>query len=334
MTPLTKTPTIATPSDAATKPKSATDFANGPATKILNAPRASVRRLSDPSNAGLKIFVYGPSGSGKSTFAKGLLEKGFKGIILSTDIGGSGMVAIENPMRREGNGHLLENAFDVEVGSYDDVVAFLNDPDKFCQAVDPTFSLNAFNPDFLFWDGFGAFQQIDLMEYVGDMDGGKKTTEQRESGLQLEKRDWGLIKSATIRLLDRFCALHNRKTGKIWHKLVSAHESVKSQEIGLGESALRETKEPLLTGAGGVLARGAFDLIIKTLVRKKKGGEVGDGKGQVFEYVTIGNENLAAKNRGFDLPAVIPGDGGELFMTLLKQRGMTKDQIDDKLRRA
>jgi hypothetical protein len=269
-----------------------------------------------------------------STVAKGLLERGFKGIILSTDIGGSGMSAIEGPMRREGHSKELDNAFDVEIGSYEGVKAFLDDPARVCAEASDGFDLYAFDPDFIFWDGFGAFQQIDLMEFVGDMDGGKRTTEQRESGLQLEMRDWGLIKSATIRLLDQFCSLHNRKTGKIWHKIVSAHESIKSKEVSAGNSVLSETKEPLLTGAGGILARGAFDLILKTLVRKAKAGEPGDGGGRVFEYVTAGHENLAAKNRGFDLPAVMPGDGGELFMTLLQQRGLTKDQIDEKLRRA
>ena len=69
-------------------------------------------------------------------------------------------------------------------------------------------------------------------------------------------------------------------------------------------------------------------------MRKAKAGEEGDGGGRAFEYITAGHENLAAKNRGFDLPPVIPGEGGELMMTLLNQRGLTKDQIDEKLRRS
>jgi len=96
---------------------------------------------------------------------------------------------------------------------------------------------------------------------------------------------------------------------------------------------LTETKEPLLSGAGGVLSKGAFDLILKTSVRKAKSGETGDDGGRVFEYVTAGHQNLAAKNRGFDLPPVVPGDGGALFTTLLEQRGLTKDQLDASLKR-
>lgn len=324
--PLSSTPTIPAP-------KTAEDFATTSSrTTALTAPRATVRRLSDPSRAGLKIFVYGPSGSGKSTFIKGLLSRGFRGIIVSTDIGGSGMSAVEGPLRREGRVDALDNAFDIELTGYRMLKSFLDDPAKVCAEADHGFDLYKFDPDFVFWDGFGAFQQIDLMEFVGDMDGGKRATDQRDSGLQLEMRDWGLIKSATIRLLDQFCGLHNRKTGKIWHKILSAHEAIKSVSNG-DASVLTETKEPLLSGAGGVLSRGAFDLILKTSVRKAKSGEEGDSGGRVFEYVTAGHQNLAAKNRGFDLPPVVPGDGGALFVTLLEQRGLTKDQLDASLKR-
>lgn len=319
--PLSPTP----PSPA---PKTAEDFAVGTSkVTALTAPRAVVRRLSDPSKAGIRIFVYGPSGSGKSYFSKELLARGFRIVFLSTDIGGSGMAAVEGPLRRENNVAALDNGVDIEIRDYATTMKFLEKP----ESVWP--EIYDFDPDILFWDGFGAFQQIELMEYVGEMSGGKKSTEQRDSGLQLEQRDWGLIKQATIRMLDRFCSLHNPKTGKVWHKVLTAHEAIKSVSNG-DTSVLSETKEPLLSGAGGVLSRGAFDLILKTAVRKAKTGEAGDDGGRVFEYVTSGHQNLAAKNRGFDLPSVIPGDGGALFMKLLEQRGMSRDQMDEKLRRA
>lgn len=330
MNPLTKTTTTLVNKAASVSPapKSAEDFASGTTTvKPITAPRATVRRLSDPSKAGLRVFAFGPAGSGKTFIAKELLARGWRVVFLSTDIGGSGVSALEGPLRREGKAAALENGVDVEIPDYATVETFLKNP----AAIWP--EIYDFDPDILFWDGFGAFQQIEMIDYVGSMDGGKRSTEQRDSGLQLEQRDWGLVKTATVRLLDRFCSLHNPRTGKIWHKIVTAHEAVKSKEIGPGQAVLAESKEPLLSGAGGILARGAFDLILKASVRKAKTGEEGDGGGRVFEYITVGHENLAAKNRGFDLPAAMPGDGGALFEKLLSQRGLTKDQIDEKLRR-
>lgn len=315
------------PANAA--PKTAEDFANSPkpVVRAITAPRAMVRKLSDPAASGLRIFLFGSAGTGKTYFTKSCLERGFRIVFLSTDIGGSGVSAIEGPLRREGKADLLDNAVDIEINDYATLDTFLSDPTKVWPGI------YDFDPDILYWDGFGAFQQIQLMEFVGDMDGGKNATEQRESGLQLEQRDWNLVKQDTIRKLNKFCGLHNKKTGKIWHKLVSAHESIKSKETAPGKSALSETKEPLLSGAGGILTKGAFDLILKTAVRKAKSGEEGDGGGRVYEYVTSGHENLAAKNRGFDLPPVVPGDGGALFVTLLEQRGLTKDQLDASLKR-
>lgn len=323
--PLSQRPSNDAPANAA--PKTAEDFAVTPSKVTpLTAPRATVRRLSDPAKAGVRIFLYGPSGSGKSYFAKELLARGFRIVFLSTDIGGSGMAAVEGPLRREGKLSALDNGVDIEIRDYATTMKFLEKPESIWPEI------YDFDPDIIFWDGFGAFQQIELMEYVGDMSGGKKSTEQRESGLQLEQRDWGLVKQATIRMLDRFCSLHNPKTGKVWHKILTAHEAIKSVSNG-DASVLTETKEPLLSGAGGVLSKGAFDLILKTSVRKAKSGEEGDSGGRVFEYVTAGHQNLAAKNRGFDLPPVVPGDGGALFTTLLEQRGLTKDQLDASLKR-
>lgn len=323
MTPITQPKVL----PGAAAPKTAEEFAGTKSTRVLKAPRATVRSLADPSNAGLKLFVFGPAGTGKTFLSYGCLLKGFRVGFISTDIGGSGVAAIEGPLRRAGRADVLSNAVDVEINDYDTMEAFLANP------VDVWPDIYEFDPDILFWDGFGSFQQIQLMEDVGSMDGGKNATEQRESGLQLETRDWNLVKQDTIRKLNKFCALHNRKTGKLWHKVLTAHESIKSKETSPGKSAMTETKEPLLSGAGGIMTKGAFDLILKTRSRNAKPGEEGEAGGRIFEYVTAGNENLAAKNRGFDLPSVMPGEGGELFMTLLQQRGLAKDQIDEKLRR-
>ena len=113
MQPLSK-PLSPAPSTAA--PKTAEDFATTPSKVTpLTAPRATVRRLSDPAKAGVRIFLYGPSGSGKSYFAKELLARGFRIVFLSTDIGGSGMAAVEGPLRREGKLSALDNGVDIEI---------------------------------------------------------------------------------------------------------------------------------------------------------------------------------------------------------------------------
>ena len=310
-------------------PKTAEEFKN-PATTALRAPQIVVRKLSDPSKTGLRLFLFGPAGSGKSFFIKDLLKNGWKVAVISTDIGGSGMAAVEAPLRREGSEAALENGVDIEIRSFEELDAFLRNPAKFWPEI------YDWDPDIIYWDGFGAFQQIEINEYVGGMEGESKKgpSEQRGSGLKLEQSDWGLVMNATIRSLDRFCSLHNRKTGKIWHKLVSAHENIKSVQTGPTTSVLGEAKEPLLSGRGGIMARGAFDLILKTQVRKAKPTEEGDSGGRVFEYCIAGHENLAAKNRGFDFEgkAVIPGNGYLLFTEMLRQRGLSKDQIDEKLK--
>jgi hypothetical protein len=328
MTLSTPTPKPTTPA-----PANAAEFKSG-GVSAVRAPRILVRKLSDPSKTGLRIMLFGPAGSGKTFFVKDLLKNGWKVLFISTDIGGSGTSALEAPLRREGAGSALDNSVDVTVNGFEDLQSFIRKPADYLKPAG--IDLHSWDPDIVYWDGFGAFQQIEISEFVGSMEAESKKgpSEQRGSGLKLEQSDWGLVRNATIRILDEFCAMHNPKTGKVWHKIVSVHESVKSKEIAPGKTSLAESKEPLLTGAGGILARGAFDLILKTQVRKAKPNEEGDGGGRVFEYVVSGHENLAAKNRGFDFgpDAVIPGDGYAVFQKMLQQRGFTKDQIDEKLK--
>lgn len=320
-----------TPTPAA--PKSAEESKSGGMTAV-RAPSITVRRLSDPSKTGLRIFLFGSAGSGKTTFVKDLVKNGWKVVFLSTDIGGSGTAAIEAPLRRELGDEkaerVLENSVDIEMRTYEQVESFLRNPAKAWPEI------YDFDPDIFYWDGFGSHQQIEICEYVGSMEAESKKgpSEQRASGLKLERSDWGVVANATARQLDRFCSLHNPRTGKIWHKLVSAHENIKSVENGPGSTTLQEVKEPLLAGRASFMTRAAFDLVIRTQVRKAKPTEEGDSGGRIYEYVVSGHENLAAKNRGFDFggKAIVPGNGYELFTELLRQRGFTKDQIDEKLK--
>jgi hypothetical protein len=324
-------------------PKTAGDFANtAPAAKpapsagvaVRSNPKIILRRLSSAENKGLKIMAFGQPGSGKSYTAKALLELGLKIFFLTTDIGGSGLSAIEIPVREEGNAHLLENAYEVQLPDYQTVEKFLKDPQKFLLE-NCDFNLYEFNPDILFWDGFSTFQQIDVQEFIGNMQfQGKKASAQRESGLQMDQTDWGNIRNATVRCIDRFCALHDASRGKIWHKFVTSHENIKSQSTADGKSVLAETREPALQGAGANFAKGCFDLVMRTKVVVRSTGVPKDEDPRRFEYVVHGNENLASKVRGFKLPPVVPGDMGALFTELLRQSGLSIGQTDASLIKA
>jgi hypothetical protein len=108
----------------------------------------------------------------------------------------------------------------------------------------------------------------------------------------------------TVRVVRAFCGLHNKKTGKLWHKLFSCAESVKSKGADSGGGFV-ETSQPLLTGAGGVLMQHAFDLSIKT---SKKGGE--------FIYQIELGDTAATKNRGFSLDPKMKADFGKVWETV------------------
>lgn len=326
MTLSTPTPKPATPA-----PTNAAEFKSG-GVSAVRAPSVMRRNLFDSSKSGLRLFFFGPHGSGKNFSVKGLIENGWKVLVLSTDIGGSGMEAVATPLRNEGKAECLRNCEDLTFppGDYEGFEAFLKKP----TIVFP--EIYDWDPDIIMWDGFGVFQQDTLQNYVGGMETESKRgpSEQRASGLKLEQSDWGLVRNATLRVLNLFCAMHNKKTGKVWHKIITCPENVKSKEFAPGKSALAESKEPLLSGAGGIFTRGAFDLIIKTQVRKAKPNEESDDDGRIYEYVIQGHENLAAKNRGFDFggKAVLPGDGYALFTELLRQRGLGKTVIDENLK--
>lgn len=310
-------------------PASAAAFAGAAATPpapqvdnpVRSNPRIVIRKLSSQEKKGLKIMLFGPSGTGKTYALKDLVEMGLKVLVLTTDIGGSGLNAIEIPLRAEGKHHLLDNILEIQLPDYPSVEKFLKDPTKFINKEQAGVDLYDWDPDVLFWDGFSSFQQIDIQEYIGAMEAGKKSTEQRVSGLRMEQSDWGDIRNATVRAANRFCELNNRKTGKIWHKIFTSLESVKSKPSADNKSVLEESKEPALQGAGAIFVKGAFDLVIKTKVVIKNGGSK-DEDPRAFTYVIFGHENLASKVRGFQLPPSMPANFGDLFRSCLSQLGM------------
>lgn len=281
--------------------------------KTLPVPRGPrVVRGDEPSP--LKLFAFGPVGSGKTSIMKGLLEHNLKVLCMTTDVGGSGTNSIKLPFRRDGKVALLENLREITLDNDDQVQAFLSDPAIYFPEI------YEWDPDFLFWDGYAAWQQVYASEKIGEMPverrGSKELPEAVEAGLQFETPQWGMLRNTTFRSTHKFCSLNNKRTGKLWHKVVTAHEKYSSGAEGEG---LLETGVPLLQGAGGIFSRGAFDLIIRT---KEKQGK--DEKGRsVSKFVyEVRAGNNAAKVRGFDLPVELPGDMYTLWETLKGQLGI------------
>jgi len=278
-----------------------------------------VIRGNDLSETPVKLFFFGPWGSGKTYTAVDLLRAGYKIVMLVTDIGGSGSNSIRLALRKAGQEELLNNFVEIVLDDEEEVEKFIYSPTVYMP------DIYDFDPDFLFWDGFGSWQQVYLSEKIGSMAHGsdkRELPEAVEEGLQFETAQWGQLRNATFRRLHKFCTMRNTKTGKVWHKILTAQEGVKSKSSGPNQSELVETHIPLLQGAGGKLAGGAFDLIIRTVEKVDK-----DGGKTTRKYVyEIKGDNAMSKNRGFDLPNVLPADMGKLWEMISDQLGLKKKE--------
>lgn len=286
--------------------------------KVIPTRLSRVKTLDEPTH--IKIFLYGNWGTGKTYFIVGLLELGFKVFVVSTDIGGSGLNTVKlhilNVLKKP---ELLKNIKELVLNSDDEMQQFVDKPSAYYPEI------YDFDPDFLFWDGFGAWQQSKLKDKIGDMPLESKKHELAPAvaaGYQFEMTQWGMLSTATMRTLDKFCALHNAKTGKLWHKAVTALEGLKSKPIeGQQASELKETKEPLLQGSGGVMSGAAFDLIIRC---KKTSSTDGNDK---FWYQFKG-ENKRTKLRGFNFPPQMEANPVQLWQEIEKQAGIVRGAVD------
>lgn len=296
------------------------------APKVLQAPRKARTRLaSDRSARVLKLMLFGASGTGKTYGIRELLERGFKIVYITSDIGGDGLLSVEIPLIRTKQAQLLANLAIVEIKGNDEMQSFLKEPAAFFPEI------YEFDPDLLFWDGFSGWQQIDLMEAVGDdisatAGTNKVVGDMRSAGNKLEMQDWGTVRQATVKAIDAFCGLHNKKTGKLWHKIVTCLESIKSKPAGNG-STLTETKEPFLSGAGGKFVCAAFDLVLRTVAKTEKDED--DAGVRKYYFVVAASQNSASKIRGFELPPVWEKGLGNLWDELEKQSGIVRGAIDD-----
>lgn len=290
--------------------------------KVLPTPRRNrVRKGSDSENYGINIMLFGPVGSGKTRALVGLLKKGLKVLCLISDIGNNGIITVKLALKQEGLSHLLDNLTFIALNGHKEVSEFLDEPAAFWPEIYDE------GIDVLFWDGFSSYQGTDLMEYVGGMIedgnvGSREVSELRSEGVRFELSDYKVVRDVTIRVAKEFCRLNNKKTGQIWHHIMTCHEAIKSSQNG--KSGFSDTAQPFLTGSGGVYLMGAFDLVIKTQA-------VGDEKTREFEYVITGNKNLVAKNRGFSLPPVMEGDFEKLWTIIESDLDMKRGATNEAL---
>lgn len=296
---------------------------------LVKAPRARGYSLDNPQIAinEIKMLVYGKSGAGKTfTFAE-LAAMGYKVALLSTDLGDSGHLTLVNYFRQRPElQDALKNICVIPLDGYREVTSFLRSP--WSIQIDEKKTLAEFDPDFLGWDGFSFFQQIDISEYVGDMVPREtnKTTDRgdfRESGLVFETQDWGAVKNATMRAAKDFLSLKN-PSGKVLHKLVTCFEDqqskLKNPNNVMEGSILVDTYKPLLQGAGGRMLLAGFDVVlrIESTIRKADSGPIPE-----FWYYAAGIENPMAKSRGFVLEQKFPANMGHLFKRLESEILMT-----------
>lgn len=261
--------------------------------KALTAPKTPrVKTYEDDNdfNSCIRLCFFGGVGTGKTYTAYELLVMGFKIFYFSTDVGGGGVETVEIECRKNGRQDLLRTSLrSVEFSSYDEVLQFLDDP----ASIYP--DIYDFDPDFLFWDGFACWQQVNVSEFVGSLapsvtSTGKEVNEAVAEGLQFETAQWGQVRNATIRAIAKYMGLRNKKTGRVWNKIVTAHEEIKMKPNKIGSSEpYTEEGYPMISGKAFNLFCGAFTALIRT---KKYDGKF---------YFSTGKDNKVAKARGISL---------------------------------
>lgn len=309
---LTKSPTALlgkTPAATPTAVAAANSFINKP--KAVKAARQPLT-LADPYGGYLKILLWGGTGTGKSLTIAALLELGLTVLVVSCDIGGEGLTSVRQDLRKKGKAELLENCFFFECQTYDEVEDFCANPVGFWP------DIYTKDIDVLVMDGMSSFQICHVQDKVLGMDAVGKTENQsdaRNAGLGTTTTDWGSVRIATIKNLNKFMIMHNAVTGKKWHKLMTCLETDKAKD-NAGEIKIG----PMLQGASAKLLEPCFDLIIRTV---KKRVTEGEKKVTRYDYQLDGSsDRIITKSRGFEFQAVEPGDMKKLWTSACNQLGI------------
>jgi hypothetical protein len=263
-----------------------------------------IQRGTDNVARWVKILLFGHTGTGKTYSIVGLLKAGLKIIVISTDLGGSGLSSVYNELKSQQRLDLWENIINIDFPDYDSLADFLRNP----QETLPDFF--DFDPDMLVWDGFSGYQQIHIQDKIlNDIaPNTKNSSEGRTEGLWAEQQDWGMIRNATVRGLGNFLKLHNWKTGKALHKLMTCLESKPTADKLSGDVV----RAPYVQGSAAALMGPSFDIIIETKVNTL--GSL-DGDKRQYVYNCVGHDKLLAKSRGFPLAATEPADMYTIWTT-------------------
>jgi hypothetical protein len=294
-----------------TSPVKAALAGAGKKPETIKAKRPQVKKLSDNSGRYIKLGLYGDFGTGKTYSLADLVEKhGLRILVISTDVGCDGLSTLVAELQRRGRADLADtHVFHVTLETYEQFVEFIENPTLYFPEI---FDVDL---DMLVWDGFSSFQQYQLSDYVEGLD-----TVISKDGSQITNKYWGEIRTATIKNLNRFLYLHNKKTGKLWHKLVTmlVNDAAKEESLLAATSETerqklrKEVKVPFIQGSAAKLIGPAFDFFARTGTRR--GEPNAEGKRPTeFVYNVEPNEKQKAKVRGVQFDPVIKADMGMVW---------------------
>jgi len=314
MTPTTNTLLTKSPTQLAPKATAATATALAAKEAFVAKPKPGktsrkALTLADEETEYLKIALYSQTGCGKTLAIAHLLEAGLTVCCLSTDFGGAGTSSVVQFLKERGNSHLLKNCYSFALETYDDVEEFVFNPEAFWPEI---YSAGI---DVLFFDGTSSLQMCLISDKVMSLEAAGNATPLRDAGLFASSQDWGGIKNASIKIVDKFLRMKNEKTGQPWHKIMTFLESdtVKAGTAGEVKTGM------LLQGAAAKLMEPCFDLIIR--LRKKRVVE-GAEKKMTFFYETESGERVITKSRGFKFDPTEPGDFGLFWKKVCGQKGI------------
>ncbi len=264
--------------------------------------------LLEDASTPIKMLIYGFTGGGKTFFVVGLLLAGEKVFVLSTDFGANGLVTVKNELRRRGRLDLLSNLRVLDLGDYEHIIKFLEEPGVFVT------DLNDYDPTVFVWEGFSSFNIDILDEYIlTKAPGAEGAGELRHAGFTHTKQDWQGMKRGTGRAVRKFLNF-SLPNGKPIHKIMTALESTPQNDAFTNKTA----RGALVHGSGRDLMGPGFDVIIEAFKAAPKGTEEED-KISFFYRCEGDSEKYQLKARGYDLKPIEPADPERIWKILRDQ---------------
>lgn len=240
-------------------------------------------------------LIYGDKGVGKTYVAVSLLQLGFKVLLLTTDFGGAGYETVfsyfeEHPEERG----VLNNLRVVSELDFAGIDAFSKDPTVLVP------DIYEWDPDFIFWDGFSAFQEMEAQSEAAGTESDFK---------DMDWAAWNKTRAATLYPLNRILEMNNKVTGRVWKKVVTAldKETAEYSEARNKNGEVVRFKKPgtettglmLKTTAAAVVGAG-FSTVLHLTKQRDLDGKVS----HVWGVDVLGVES---KQRGYQVPATVKG---------------------------